>query len=91
MESDLLAQWLSERTITREGATTPAKDLYQDFCTWATENGHNTRAMKNGGGGPISMTAWGRRMTEKGFDKLPNTSRKVYIGIGLLSKEVTQL
>lgn len=90
MESDYLAQWLSERTITREDATTPAKDLYEDYCTWATENGYNTRAVRNGDR-PISMTAWGRRMTEKGFQRLPNTSRKVYIGIGLLAKEGAQL
>jgi putative DNA primase/helicase len=72
-ESDVIAQFLVECTIEHKTAKVKASDLYETYKKWCTENGED----------PISGTAFGRRMKEKGYDK--EKARYVhYIGIGFV-------
>lgn len=72
-ESDVIAQFLAEGTIENETAKVKASDLYKAYNTWCESNGEN----------PISGTAFGRRMVEKGYEK-EKTTHVFYKGIGLL-------
>lgn len=56
-ESDLVGRFLDERTIKAELGGVGATALYQVFAAWSRANGEDV----------ITSTAFGRRMTEKGY------------------------
>ena len=71
-ESDVLGEWLDERCVLVAGASIQAKLLYADYRKFIEERG----------GHPLSMTSWGLRMADRGFQK--DEGRLVhYRGIGL--------
>jgi putative DNA primase/helicase len=73
-EMDLMAGFTTERCLTGSGYQVSAKALYGDYVAWATEN-HET---------PMSQTAFGRRMAERGFERFRDGGgAKWYRGIGL--------
>jgi len=58
-ESDALGEWLDERCILVAGASIQAKLLYTDY----------RKFIEDRGGAPYSMTRWGGRMADRGFEK----------------------
>ncbi len=58
-ESDAVGRFIEERCVTGDYATGRAKDLYAAFKAWADETGEQI----------ISGTAFGRRLTERGYRK----------------------
>jgi putative DNA primase/helicase len=74
-ESDVIERFLEECTIKKLNAKVKASELYQEFKRWAEENGEPG----------MTGTAFGRRMTEKGFKKRKSMGYTCYQGIGLLS------
>ena len=58
-EMDTFGQFLEEACDTADAsASSTSSELYQAFCGW----------MKNSGERPMSRTAFGKRLTEYGFD-----------------------
>jgi putative DNA primase/helicase len=79
-ESDVIAQFLAECTIETETAKVKASDLYEAYKKWCEETGEE----------PISGNAFGRRMKEKGYERVKAVYVH-YIGIGLLdNSEIAQ-
>lgn len=69
-ESDVIGLWLDECCILGDNLSTPAKELYSNYRLWAEVNGMR----------PMTSTAWGRRMGERGgLEK----RRYVYHGVGV--------
>lgn len=58
-ESDKVGQFLGAAIVRREGVNVTAKRLYTAFLAWCKLNAED----------PISNTAFGRAMTERGFHK----------------------
>jgi P4 family phage/plasmid primase-like protien len=56
-EQDILADFLNERCVIDPQAWAKASDLYKSYAVWCEE----------GGDKPVSTTAFGRRLTERGF------------------------
>jgi len=61
-----VGQWLEACTVKGAQMETKAGDAYRSYQAWCEEIG--TR--------PLSMTAWGRRLAEKGLSKLK--TQRVY-------------
>ena len=72
-ESDLLGRFLEETATVQEGARCTAKDLYAAFKEWAMSNGEPI----------LSGTSFGRRLSEKGFEKTHTYTGAVYYGLTL--------
>lgn len=72
-ESDILAAFLDERTVRTDTATVRAGELYAAYKTWCDANGDTA----------ITGQAFGRRLTEHGFDKMKDRAGWYYIGLGL--------
>lgn len=75
-ESDVLATFLDERTATDATATVRAGTLYAAYKGWCESNGEK----------PMTGTAFGRRLTERGFDKMKDRGGWEYIGLSLASE-----
>ena len=73
-EMDVLGSFLEDCCIITDGAMTQASVLYQAYRDWCEENGER----------PVTGTRFGRRMTERGFDKVRDTY-VYYLGLGLLT------
>lgn len=76
-ESDVIGQFLAECCLELEGATTLASALYAEYRVWC----------KDAGEPELSGTAFGRRMTERGFERRRDARGTSYQGIGLIRKE----
>lgn len=72
-ESDVLGQWLDEKTELDTKSIISATDLYKDYKSWIDENGHF----------PYSQSTFGRSLAERGFKKERKTSGWFYRGIRL--------
>ena len=72
-ESDVIAQFLSDCTVETENAKVKASDLYKAYEAWCGEIGEEA----------ITGTAFGRRVREKGYEKVKKQYVH-YLGIGLL-------
>jgi putative DNA primase/helicase len=73
-EMDIIGSFLDDCCIITETATTRASQLYQAYQDWCEDNGER----------PMSNTRFGRRMGERGFDKVKDTY-VYYLGLGLLA------
>ena len=62
-ESDLIVQFLAERTSHKSGGKVKASDLYQEYKYWCQKRGENY----------LNNTQFGNRMKEKGFKKEKKT------------------
>jgi putative DNA primase/helicase len=71
---DTFAQFLDDRCVIADGVSAPAAGLYEDYADWCGRNGEE----------PMSQTAFGRRLTDRGFkaDRDPISRRKIRLGIG---------
>lgn len=74
-ESDILAAFLDERTEQGDGLKVRASELYAAYKEWCESNGEH----------PMTGTAFGRRMVERGFERLK--SRTCYLYVGLRVRE----
>ena len=72
-ESDALGRFIEERCVTGEYATGRAKNLFAAFKSWADETGEQI----------VTATAFGRRLTQRGFLKDKDERGICYSGIGL--------
>jgi putative DNA primase/helicase len=73
-ESDIIGQWLEDRTIAGEGMHISADAAYKDFAAW------------KGMVSKFENTTWfGRRMSERGHKSEKKGGKKVYLGLGLLA------
>ena len=80
-ESDVLADFLSERCGVGDGSTIQASALYKAYTAWAECEGLRPRDV-------LSSTMFGRRMTDR-FHKEHKRQGWVYFGIGLPATNVT--
>lgn len=76
-EMDVLAQFLEGCCVLEPNVTAPASQLYERYKEWAEENGER----------PLSQTALGRRLTERGLEKYRTTGgRFTWKGIGVTAE-----
>jgi putative DNA primase/helicase len=75
-DMDFIADFISECCVEEKGALIGASELYQAFHDWANKQGHEH---------PISQTAFGTRLSDRGFEKgrEGGTGRKTYCGLRL--------
>lgn len=73
-EMDILGTFLEECCILSQATETRAGDLYKTYTTWCGESGERA----------VSQTVFGRRMTERGFDKYKDRTGWQYVGIGVV-------
>lgn len=71
-EQDRVGQWITERCTVIAGITGAASALFKDYTTWSEERGER----------PLSMTAFGRRLGDRGYQKGKSGTVR-YSGIGL--------
>ncbi len=78
-ESDALAAFLADRTVTGADKQVSAGDAYKAYQEWAVANGLAPRDI-------LSNVMFSRSMDERGFDSYKDnrTRQKLYIGLGLL-------
>lgn len=76
-ESDLIGQFVDENCALSETARSTAKALYGAYVAWSKDAGEE----------PITQQAFGRRLSERGFDsaRLGKSKATTWIGVGLLS------
>jgi putative DNA primase/helicase len=72
-DMDALALFLAEVCVQGLTLQAPATDLYAAYQRWCQDNGER----------PATQTAFGRAMTERGFDRKPVNGRIRYFGVGL--------
>jgi putative DNA primase/helicase len=73
-ESDVINQFLQEKSIEKTGARAKGSDLYNAYKTWCIENGEQA----------LNSTQFGRRLVEKGYEKEKRGSYVYYLGIGIV-------
>lgn len=72
-ESDVLNQFLDEALVVNTSAKVTAGELYKHYVQWCKDTGHE----------PYNSTNFGRRLTERGFEKVRQSGHFYYLGIGL--------
>jgi putative DNA primase/helicase len=75
VEQDIIERFIEECCFTNSSCTVSSSDLWQAFKTWAGDSGEYVG----------TQTAFGRRITAKGFER-GKSSRTYYHGIGLLTQ-----
>jgi len=73
---DTLGEFLRECCVAAEGKSVAASELYCAYHDWAEKHGHH----------PLSATAFGLRLSDRGFNKERETTgskRVVYLGLKL--------
>jgi putative DNA primase/helicase len=81
-ESDPVGVFLAECTEPKPNfsATTDAKALYDFYVSWCEDAGEE----------PLSQTAFGRRLAEKGYEKIRTSNgRNAYRGIDVVGSKAT--
>ncbi len=82
LESDPLASFFEERCVIEPNAHVQASDLYKSYAGFCAEYGERQ---------PMTLTAFGRRLAERGFAKEREgvLRRLVYRGVGLQTDNFT--
>lgn len=74
-EMDTLGQWLGDCCIVKPNVEAKCGELYENYRTWATENGLR----------PCANRALGRRLSERGFGERKGTGGARYrVGLALM-------
>jgi len=73
LESDMLSQFLEERTDQDKDAMIKASELYAEYRQWADDNGEKS----------ITGKAFSSALLEKGYDKVRITAGVHYLGLKL--------
>lgn len=74
-EMDVIGAFLGDRCELGRALSVTAKDLYAAYTKWCDETGEK----------PLTQTAIGRRLTERGLDQARDMSSRMWIGISLKS------
>lgn len=72
-ESDLVGQWIEECTLQVPDAELSTKEAYTSYREWCQSYGHRE----------LTVTAFGRSLKEKGYQKGSDGKQRYYIGIQL--------
>jgi len=78
LEQDRLGQFLADCTVTGPQGSVRAADLYRAYEHWCRDSGDQ----------PMSGTAFGRQMAERGVAKLRDRTGLCYQGLALASRSV---
>lgn len=78
-ESDIIGQFLAEKTLSIRGANTRASELFNAYKEWCKENNEN----------PGTGTAFGNRLAERGMPKKTTRTGVMYLDLGLVGVETT--
>ena len=74
-EMDILGMWIGESCVVAPGASALATELHKSYLAWAEQNGEKQ---------PLSQTAFGTSLTERGYPPDRRGDGKVIrLGIGL--------
>jgi putative DNA primase/helicase len=79
-DNDVLARFLTEKTVTVQGASVPARRLYSAWSDWCRASGYHDDVIG-------TETAFGRSMSTRGFEKKRSAAGQAYQGLGLLSED----
>ena len=76
VEQDTLGQFIEDRCVEHQRASTGATPLYNSYKEWCEESGEDQ----------MTQTRFGLQLKERGFEKArdPKTRRQTWHGIGLL-------
>lgn len=74
-EMDVITAFIEQRCIESPAVRTAAATLYDAYTQWAEANNEYV----------LSATAFGRRMAERGMQKIRQATGNVYVGIGVLA------
>lgn len=72
-DSDLIGKFIDEACVLAETARATAKELFDAYEAWCSDAGEK----------PVTKTAFGRSLTERGFDQGRISNARYWIGIGL--------
>ncbi|MBO0778662.1 MAG: hypothetical protein J2P37_07515, partial [Ktedonobacteraceae bacterium] len=75
-DQDELADYIADRFDPGADRVTPAREVYRDYYTWATDAHLH----------PLSETAFGRQLIARGYKRERTTSGRVYRGLALKPK-----
>jgi putative DNA primase/helicase len=73
-DMDQLGRFIEERCVTSDGLRARSAALYADYKSWAADGGDRS---------PLTSTAFGTKLTDRGFVKIHTENGAVYTGIGL--------
>jgi putative DNA primase/helicase len=74
-ESDALARFLDQCCLTGQHFHVRSSDLFAAWCKWCIDEGEE----------PGSQTKFSKDLTDRGFDKRPTRTGKIWTGLGLQS------
>ncbi len=77
-DMDQLGRFIDERCVAGDKGRATATALYAAYKQWATDGGERT---------PLTSTAFGTKLTDRGFSKIHSERGAVYLGIGLRSHD----
>lgn len=72
-ESDQVGRFIAEECVTLSNCQNPARALYGAYRKWAEGAGEDE----------LTETEFGRRMTDRGYQRKRMTQGNVYLGVGL--------
>jgi putative DNA primase/helicase len=76
-EMDMLAEFLEEKCLVKPNLSATAKELYEEYCSWAEANGLKDREV-------MKQRTFGIHLAERGFRKDKGTSgQRLWCGLGL--------
>lgn len=75
-ELDVLGQFLEERCLLHAEHRAASTDLFKAYQKWAEALGHYQ----------MSQQAFGRRLSDRGIQRIKTGGKKVYVGVRLLSE-----
>jgi putative DNA primase/helicase len=76
-DMDALANWLEDRCHLRNGARTPAKDLYADYVAYCNRQGEE----------PLKQRTFGSRLTERGCGEAKSGATRYRTNIRLINPD----
>jgi putative DNA primase/helicase len=72
-DSDILGAFFAERCVLGEAERAAASDIYESYKDWAQRSGEQ----------PVSQTAFGRQLAERGFIRRKSAGRSLWQGVGV--------
>jgi putative DNA primase/helicase len=73
-DMDQLGRFIAERCIAGDGFRVNGGALYADYKQWATDGGERS---------PLTSTAFGTKLADRGFTKIHSERGAVYLRVGL--------
>ena len=77
-DMDQLGKFIEEHCVVGDGFRTPAAALYSAYKQWAADGGDRS---------VLTATAFGMKLTDRGFGKVRSARGAAYVGIGLRSED----